>query len=125
MYRKGITQVVDLIPEGTVLATPVEKVFEVKGVEVASLLLKATGASTNKITVKLESSDNQVDFYSLINVEDTAGVSTVTKKVWEFTMTDSSDNIEIPLNLQNVFLKLTVSSSNTSGTVGVKMVRVE
>lgn len=124
-YRKGITTTVDLIPSGTVMSAPIVKVFEVRGVEVANFLFKLTGASSNKITIKLESSDNETDFYNLINVEDTGGVSAITKKVWEFTMTSSADNIEVPVNLQNQFLKVTVSSTNTSGTVGLKMTRVE
>ena len=125
MQRKGITTVTELIPAGTVMSTPVVHTFEVKGVEVANFLFKLTGASSNTITIKLESSDNEIDFYNFVNVEDTNGTSVATKKVWSFVMTGASDNIEIPVNLQNQFLKMTVSSTNTSGTVGVKMTRVE
>jgi len=125
-YRNGLTRTVELIPAGTVMAAPLVRTFEVEGVEAATFLLKLTGASSNEITVTLESTTKEeLDFYSLVNFEDTDGETVVTKKTFSFIMTGTSDNIEIPVNLQYEKLRLTISSTNTSGTVGIKMTRVD
>ena len=113
--RETILTSINIADAGTdISSSPVSYVIQTDGVEALTLLVSVTGASSDVISIDVETSNDGVNYYPMTTLSDASGTTDVYNRGFEFTMTGSSDKFQIPLNVQNKFTKITVGGGGTN-----------
>ena len=114
MKERTLTTITEVFSTGTDIATAKSGTIEVRGTETVTLYADVTGASTNKITVTLETSADNAIFFPLSTMTDSSGTTTVNNRKFEFTMNATANKFQIPINVQDNYLKITMVGTGTN-----------
>ena len=86
-----------------------------------------SGEAANSIKIKIESSSDGTNLYQIPNESVSGGTSTLTLREFVFVAASTAsagNNISLPLDVQDRYLKISVKESGTSTNFGTAYVEV-
>lgn len=115
MKIQTILTQLSLLDAGTdISSAPVSSVINTAGAEAITLLASVTGASSDVITITVETSADGITYYPLSVLSDASGSTSVYNRDFDFTMDATANVFQIPLNVQNRWTKITIEGDGTN-----------
>lgn len=112
---RNIVNVFDSIFVDEVLSVPKSFELETVKVETLNLYVEVVGKIGDKVTVIFETSpDKTLWAQTTSNIDADTGDTEVLKRTFEYTLTSATDTFQIPLNLQDNYVRVKLSCDNTS-----------
>lgn len=78
-----------------------------------NLYIDHVGNIADDIDMLIETSPDNVNFYPLVTVEDSATLATVRNRPFRYTTTTASDVLSLPINVQDSFFRVSFSGTGS------------